>query len=43
MDYFVMNLYTSWDNYAQVTEAMKYLRLNYEYWSQEAELLEKKK
>lgn len=42
MDYFVMKLYAAWDSYIQITEAMNFLRLNYDYWSKEAEILEKK-
>lgn len=40
MDYFVMNLYQAWDGYVHCTDAMEFLRLNYEYWSREADTWE---
>lgn len=43
IDYFVMNLYVSWNKFAQVTDAMEFLQKNYEYWNSEAEKLEKEK
>ncbi|XP_057300369.1 high affinity cAMP-specific and IBMX-insensitive 3',5'-cyclic phosphodiesterase 8B-like isoform X2 [Hydractinia symbiolongicarpus] len=43
IDYFVNNLYSAWDKFAQVPEAMECLRANYEYWSDEADKLEKEK
>ncbi|XP_066916925.1 high affinity cAMP-specific and IBMX-insensitive 3',5'-cyclic phosphodiesterase 8B-like isoform X1 [Clytia hemisphaerica] len=43
IDYFVMNLYVSWNKFAQVSKAMEYLNKNYEYWTSEADQLEKDK
>ncbi|XP_047140732.1 high affinity cAMP-specific and IBMX-insensitive 3',5'-cyclic phosphodiesterase 8A isoform X2 [Hydra vulgaris] len=43
IDYFVMNLYVAWDKFAQVSDAMEFLRQNLSYWHDEAERLELEK
>ncbi|XP_065059592.1 high affinity cAMP-specific and IBMX-insensitive 3',5'-cyclic phosphodiesterase 8B-like [Rhopilema esculentum] len=41
IDYFVIDLYTAWDKFAFVPEAIEYINSNYNYWKAESEKIEK--